>query len=68
MCGDGTTPRWLSLVRYSFGSPSNRDTILSVCYGNDSEYSLRDVAGEGMEFVGGGRYAVPDLKSSFYIV
>jgi hypothetical protein len=24
MCGDGTTPRWSSLVRYSFGSPSNR--------------------------------------------
>jgi hypothetical protein len=51
-----------------FRNEGGGDTILSVCYGNDSEYSLGDVAGEGMEFVGGGRYAVPDLKSSFYIV
>jgi hypothetical protein len=51
-----------------FRNEGGGDTILSVCYGSDSEQSMGDVAGEGMEFAGGGGHAVPDSKSSFYVV
>jgi hypothetical protein len=44
------------------------NTILSVCYGSDSEQSMGDVAGEGMEFARGGGHAVPNSKPYFYVV
>jgi hypothetical protein len=51
-----------------FRNEGGGDTNLSVCYGNDSEQYMGDVVGEGMEFTKGGRHAVPDSKSSFYVV
>jgi hypothetical protein len=44
------------------------DTNLSVCYGRDSEHYLGALAGEGMECTRGGEHAVPDSKSSVYVV